>query len=83
MSGKVDDMADERVPDALYWSVEDVANWVETIGFPQYKVRPDTFVKHLVYMATHIPLIGLSSPVAGIFPYDIAMVAAMHCHGNG
>ena len=27
------------VPEAFYWSVDEVASWVEDIGFWQYKVR--------------------------------------------
>ena len=38
MSSKIEDMKDERVPACLYWTVDDVANWIESIGFPDYKV---------------------------------------------
>lgn len=38
-SAKVEDMKDERVPGCVFWSIEDVANWIEGIGHPYYKVR--------------------------------------------
>ena len=28
----------EGIPLCLYWSVEEVAEWIEYLGFPQYKV---------------------------------------------
>ena len=37
-SAKVDDMKDERVPGSMFWNVEDVANWIEGLGYPCYKV---------------------------------------------
>ncbi len=41
MSAKVQDLKDGRVPTCLYWSYDDVANWVGDLGFPQYKVKFD------------------------------------------
>ena len=38
MSAKIEDLKDERVPNCLYWSEEQVAEWIEEIGFPDYKV---------------------------------------------
>ena len=38
-SARVDDMKDERVPASMFWKVEDVANWIEGLGYPHYKVR--------------------------------------------
>jgi hypothetical protein len=29
----------EGIPTCLVWSPEDVAEWIEYIGFPQYKVN--------------------------------------------
>ena len=29
----------EGIPACLEWTVEDVAEWIEYLGFPQYKVR--------------------------------------------
>ena len=33
-----EDQKDPRVPACLYWTIEMVANWIEWLGFPQYKV---------------------------------------------
>ncbi|XP_059162904.1 sterile alpha motif domain-containing protein 15-like [Physella acuta] len=33
----VEDLKDRRVPSALYWTTEHVADWIEELGFPQYK----------------------------------------------
>ena len=34
-----EDLKDGRIPACLHWSVDDVAAWIEEIGFPYYKVR--------------------------------------------
>ena len=33
-----EDLKDHRVPNCIYWTVEDVCTWIEGIGFPDYKV---------------------------------------------
>ncbi len=38
MSAKLEDLRDDRVPGCMYWSCDDVANWIEGIGYPFYKV---------------------------------------------
>ena len=38
MKSAVEDLKDERVPQCLYWNVDQVANWIEDLGFPYYKV---------------------------------------------
>lgn len=35
----IEDLKDKRVPPSLYWSVEQVTQWVEELGLGQYKVR--------------------------------------------
>ena len=37
-SSTVEDLKDERVPPCLYWTVDQVADWVENLGFPYYRV---------------------------------------------
>ncbi|KAK2141610.1 hypothetical protein LSH36_1069g00047 [Paralvinella palmiformis] len=37
MSSQIEEMKDQRVPQCLFWSIDDVANWIEAIGFPHYK----------------------------------------------
>ena len=38
MASAVEDLKDERVPPSLYWSVNQVADWIEELGFPYYRV---------------------------------------------
>jgi hypothetical protein len=38
MPSAVEDLKDEQVPACLYWSVDQVADWIEELGFPNYKV---------------------------------------------
>lgn len=38
MQSAVEDLKDEKVPACLYWSVEQVSDWIEELGFPNYKV---------------------------------------------
>ena len=33
-----EDLKDHRVPNCIYWTIEDVCAWIEGIGFPDYKV---------------------------------------------
>lgn len=35
----IEDLKDERVPPALYWTIDQVAEWIEELGFPYYKVK--------------------------------------------
>ena len=37
MPSAVEDLKDEQVPACLYWSVDQVADWIEELGFPNYK----------------------------------------------
>ena len=36
---------DLLVPTSIHWSLDDVANWVEEIGFPQYR---ECFTSNLI-----------------------------------
>ena len=38
MQSAVEDLKDERVPQCLYWNVDQVADWIEDLGFPYYRV---------------------------------------------
>ena len=39
MASAIDDLKDERVPPSLYWTVDQVADWIEELGFPDYRVN--------------------------------------------
>lgn len=32
------DLQTSSVPSSLYWNIEEVAQWIEELGFPQYSV---------------------------------------------
>lgn len=49
MASAVDDLKDERVPPCLYWSVDQVADWIEELGFPYYRVNLLSTSTHLFY----------------------------------
>lgn len=38
--GEIKVAARSLVPQCIQWSVEQVADWVEGLGFPQYRVSP-------------------------------------------
>lgn len=38
MESAIEDLKDDNVPPCLYWSVDKVSEWIEKIGFPNYKV---------------------------------------------
>ena len=35
-----EDLKDARVPNCIFWTKDDVSNWIEELGFPDYKVPP-------------------------------------------
>lgn len=37
MDSAIEDLKDEAVPRVLYWTVENVADWIEELGFPDYR----------------------------------------------
>lgn len=39
MATQTSRMAGQDVPYCLKWSSKDVAEWIESLGFPQYKVN--------------------------------------------
>ena len=40
----IEDLKDERVPSCLTWSYEEVADWIEELGFPYYRVGEAFFI---------------------------------------
>ena len=32
-----EDLKDGRVPSCIFWTCEEVANWIEELGFPDYR----------------------------------------------
>ena len=50
MQSAVEDLKDEKVPACLYWSVDQVADWIEELGFPNYRV-----LLHILRLITDFP----------------------------
>ncbi|XP_064625793.1 sterile alpha motif domain-containing protein 15-like [Lineus longissimus] len=66
-SAKIKDIRDERVPECLHWSCEDVANWVEELGFPYYR---DCFLTNLVNGRKLIQVDASALPRLGITDFE-------------
>jgi len=66
-STKSDKRKGNEIPDAFYWSVEDVANWIEDIGFWQYK---SCFTENFVDGRKLILVDANSLPKVGIQDFD-------------
>ncbi|XP_052269210.1 sterile alpha motif domain-containing protein 15-like isoform X2 [Dreissena polymorpha] len=53
-----------NVPMAIYWCTEDLAHWIEKIGYPQYKeciTSNSISGRHLIYLdASVMPDIGIT-----------------------
>ncbi|XP_060566421.1 sterile alpha motif domain-containing protein 15-like, partial [Ruditapes philippinarum] len=64
MKSAVEDLKDERVPQCLYWNVEQVADWIEDIGFPDYRLCiTENMIngRKLIHLeASHLPNIGIT-----------------------
>ncbi|XP_050400627.1 sterile alpha motif domain-containing protein 15 [Patella vulgata] len=59
-----EDLRDERVPPALYWTGEQVSAWIEELGFPQYKPCFTTNCidgrRLITLQASRLPEIGIT-----------------------
>lgn len=51
-------MKDERVPPCLHWSVDQVAEWIEEIGYPYYKVNFKFQIVLLVLLEEFLTVLG-------------------------
>ncbi|BFZ16946.1 hypothetical protein BsWGS_19985 [Bradybaena similaris] len=63
----VEDLKDRRVPAALYWTTEHVADWIEELGFPQYK---DCILTNLINGRKLSCLHASSFPKIGITDFE-------------
>uniref|UniRef100_H2Y9D8 SAM domain-containing protein n=1 Tax=Ciona savignyi TaxID=51511 RepID=H2Y9D8_CIOSA len=52
------------VPTCIHWSCDDVANWIEEIGFPQYRLCFTTNLidgrKFILINASNLPKLGIT-----------------------
>ncbi|KAL5017043.1 hypothetical protein ScPMuIL_006632 [Solemya velum] len=59
----VDDLKDERVPPCLFWTSDQVADWIAELGFPCYKACFETNLidgqKLICIDASQLPNIGV------------------------
>ncbi|XP_045159892.1 sterile alpha motif domain-containing protein 15-like [Mercenaria mercenaria] len=64
MKSAVEDLKDERVPQCLYWNVDQVADWIEDLGFPYYRsCITENLIngRKLIYLgASNLPNIGIT-----------------------
>ncbi|XP_052775199.1 sterile alpha motif domain-containing protein 15-like [Mya arenaria] len=64
MKSAVEDLKDERVPQCLYWNVDQVADWIEDLGFPYYRsCIAENMIdgRKLIHLeASHLPNIGIT-----------------------
>lgn len=58
MDNSKEDMKDERVPPCLHWSVDQVAEWIEEIGYPYYKVNFKFQIVLLVLLEEFLTVLG-------------------------
>ncbi|XP_039254401.2 sterile alpha motif domain-containing protein 15-like [Styela clava] len=56
---------DLLVPTSIHWTIEDVTNWIEEIGFPQYRECFRTNLvngrKLILADASHLPQLGVTN----------------------
>lgn len=63
----------EGVPTCLQWSVEDVAEWIISLGFPQYK---DCFVDNVINGRKLITIDASTLPNIGITDFEHMKIIA-------
>lgn len=73
MPSAVEDLKDEQVPACLYWSVDQVADWIEELGFPNYK---ECFKQNVIDGRKLILIEASAFPNIGITDFEhIKMIA--------
>ncbi|CAC5399055.1 unnamed protein product [Mytilus coruscus] len=73
MQSAVEDLKDEKVPACLYWTVEQVSDWIEELGFPNYK---ECFKQNMINGRKLILIEASAFPNIGITDFEhIKMIA--------
>ncbi|XP_064611618.1 sterile alpha motif domain-containing protein 15-like [Liolophura sinensis] len=67
MESAVADLKDGRVPSALYWSIPQVADWIDDLGFPAYR---ECFTTNLIDGRRLIALEASAFPKIGITDFN-------------
>ncbi|XP_041358350.1 sterile alpha motif domain-containing protein 15-like [Gigantopelta aegis] len=66
-TSKLEDLKDENVPVALYWSYSQVADWIQDLGFPQYKA---CFTNNLIDGRRLVMVEASAFPKIGITDFE-------------
>ncbi|XP_076098306.1 sterile alpha motif domain-containing protein 15-like [Mytilus galloprovincialis] len=61
------DLQTSSVPSSLYWNIEEVAQWIEELGFPQYSI---CFRLNFINGRKLIAIDGSALPNMGIHDYE-------------
>ncbi|KAL8604755.1 hypothetical protein ACOMHN_017714 [Nucella lapillus] len=69
----VEDLKDSRVPNPIYWSVNQVAEWIEELGFPQYT---SCFTTNLIDGRKLIRIEASAFPRIGITDFEHIKIIA-------
>ena len=72
--------AEAVVPQCMNWSVEEVADWMESLGFPQYRVRQSLLSMAILRAATKVCSISklCSCYIAGMYAVQAAAIINPH-----
>ncbi|KAK7101339.1 sterile alpha motif domain-containing protein 15-like [Littorina saxatilis] len=69
----VEDLKDERIPNAMYWTVDQVAEWIEELGFPHYK---SCFTTNMIDGRKLIRIEASAFPRVGITDFEHIKIIA-------
>ncbi|KAK7495023.1 hypothetical protein BaRGS_00013663 [Batillaria attramentaria] len=69
----VEDLKDERIPSAMYWTVEQVADWIDELGFPHYR---NCFTTNLIDGRMLIRIEASAFPRIGITDFEHIKIIA-------
>ena len=69
--------AETVVPQCMNWSVEEVADWMESLGFPQYRVRQSLLSMAILRAATKVCSIS-NCYIAGMYAVQAAAIISPH-----
>lgn len=62
-----EDLRDGRVPSCIFWTCEEVAKWIEDLGFPDYK---DCFLLNGIHGRKLIIMEASKLPHIGIYDFE-------------
>ncbi|OWF56359.1 sterile alpha motif domain-containing protein 15-like [Mizuhopecten yessoensis] len=73
MTSTVEDLKNEQVPQCLYWTVDQVVDWIDNLGFPYYKA---CFATNMINGRKLVTIEAKALPSIGITDFEHIKIIA-------